>query len=494
MRSVAGCLSLLLCGVSCNSFLAPQPTDTLTSTNFYRTSQDAVAAVNAAYGQEQYVYLYFFYLSDVAGDDVFATNNFGTDGHQLADYTFDKTLSWFEYEWQNCYSVIARTNLVIDRVPGITMDTTERARIIGEGHFLRALAYFNLVRLYSDVPVVLHPPTSSKEGLIPRTPADSVYKLIINDLTTAAASLPSSYSGADLGRATSGAALSLLAKVYLTQGNWSLAAQTAGQVISTSTYSLNQHWFDNFRIATQYSNPEVIFQINYASPTQVAGVLGSIFTLFGLPGGYPGGDAYGLMQVNPKLVNAFSTSDVRGNHGSIMISPYFDSFHATTVAWTVPNGAAFHKYLDETNQQNETARSWEQQGNGWIILRYADVLLMYAEAVNNGGSPTTISRDQAYNLVRQRGDTLAVAVNGLSAADFNDSLRVERRKEFVYEGQRWFDLSRWGVIDSVVTVKTTDLSILYPGETTPHGSPSNIFPIPLTEIQVNPKLTQNPGW
>jgi hypothetical protein len=502
MRPLAAGLGLLLVGTSCNSFLDPHPTDTLTQTNFYRTAADAVAAVNAVYGQEQYLYLFFFYISDVAGDDVFATNNFGTDGHQLADYTFDKTLYWFENIWANSYTIIQRANIVVDRVPAITMDTTERARIVGEARFLRALAYFNLVRMYGDVPVLLHAGTTPQSGLIPRTPLDSVYKVIISDLQAAAPALPTSYSGADVGRATSGAALSLLAKVYLTQQQWTLAAQTAGQVISSGNYALYTTWFDNFRIANQYvsSNKENIFTINYASPTEAAGVLGSITTLFALPQGYPGGDAYGLMQVNPKLVNSFSPTDQRGNHGTIMISPYTDE-HNTTTSWTVPAldhnggaGAAFHKYLDEENTQNLTARSWEQQANGWIILRYADVLLMYAEAVNEGGTPTSISRDAALNMVRQRADPGVPSLIGLTQTDFRDSLRIERRKEFGYEGQRWFDMARWGVIDSVVRVKTTDLSILYPGETTPHGAPSNLFPIPLAEIQVNPKLTQNPGW
>jgi starch-binding outer membrane protein, SusD/RagB family len=201
-------------------------------------------------------------------------------------------------------------------------------------------------------------------------------------------------------------------------------------------------------------------------------------------------------------VNTFSATDVRGNHGSFMISPYADAYHAPTlVTWSVPSlnssggaGAAFDKYLDETNTQNETARSWEQQGNGWPILRYADVLLMYAEAVNNGGTPTSISAAQALNMVRQRGDPNASTVAGLGSAAFFDTLQVERRKEFIYEGSRWFDLSRWGLLDSAITVKTGQINTLYPNETTPHGTVSNLFPIPLTEIQVNPKLTQNPGY
>jgi starch-binding outer membrane protein, SusD/RagB family len=509
LLSTAGCAALLLAGASCNSFLDPHPTDTLTSANFYKTQADALAAVNAAYGQLEYQYLYFFYVSDVSGDDIFATANFGTDGHQLADYTFDKTLSWWEYVWSNSYIAINRSNLVVDNVPGISMDTTLKKRVIGEAKFIRALNYFNMVRWFGDVPVVLHAATSASQGLIPRTPADSVYNLIINDLTAAAAVLPPSYSGADAGRATSGAALSLLAKVYLTQKNWALAAQTAGQVINSGVYQLAPHFKDPFTIALQFTNPETIFQVNYASPTQVAGVLGSIVTLFGLPEGYPGGDAYGLMQVNPATVNQYTATDTRGDHGSIMTScptaagcthPYVN-LQGDTVYWSVPSlnhsggaGAAFDKYLDETNTQNTSARSWEQQGNGWIVLRYADVLLMYAEAVNNGGPQAAMSRDVAYNMVAQRGDPSAPTVAGLSQQAFQDSLIVQRDKEFLLEGQRWFDLARWGVLDSVITVKTGQIAAAYPGETTQHGAPNSLFPIPLTEIQVNPKLTQNPGW
>src|SRR5207249_9512398 len=119
--------------------------------------------------------------------------------------------------WGNAYRTINRANAVLDRVPAITMDTTLRARLLNEARFLRALAYFNLVRYFGDVPLLEHEVTSLSGLAVSRTPAAQVYPLIVSDLQAAAAALPASYSGADVGRATSGAARALLAKVYLTQ-------------------------------------------------------------------------------------------------------------------------------------------------------------------------------------------------------------------------------------------------------------------------------------
>jgi hypothetical protein len=214
-------------------------------------------------------------------------------------------------------------------------------------------------------------------------------------------------------------------------------------------------------------------------------------TLFSLPSGFPGGDAYGLMQVNPQLIALYAPTDQRGNGATYMTSPYKDAM-GRTATWAVPNGAAFHKWLDETNSKDMTARSWQQQPNNWIIQRYADVLLIYAEAVNAGGTATAGSAEAALNQVRSRAGI--PTVSSLSSAALTDSIRVERRREFAFEGQRWYDLSRWGVLDATVRAKTTQMQTLFPGETTVHGAPSNLFPIPSGQINNNKLLTQNAGW
>ena len=482
-----GALSL----AGCDKFLQPNPTDVLAPENFYRSAADAVSAVNAVYAQTPWTYFFYWYESDVASDDILATSNFGADGHQLASYTFDPTLWSINDLWTNAYITINRANIVLDRVPPIVMDVTERNRVLGEAHYLRALMYFELVRMFGDVPLIEHEAKSVADAQIPRSPASDVYALIASDLQTAMTDLPASYSGADLGRATSGAATSLLAKVYLNQNDYNNAAKYAGQVMSSGRYSLNARWLDNFKISDEFVNPESIFEINYGAPEDTPGVAGSVQTLFSLPSGFPGGDAYGLMLVNPQLTALYAANDQRGNGATYMTSPYTDA-NGRTATWGVPNGAAFHKWLDETNTKDMTARSWQQQPNNWIIQRYADVLLIYAEAVNSGGTATNGTAEAALNLVRARAGI--PVVGGLGASALTDSVRVERRREFAFEGQRWFDLSRWGVLDAVVRAKTTQMQTLQPGETQIHGVTSNLYPIPIGQINSNSQLTQNPGW
>jgi hypothetical protein len=478
--------ALALAPAACDSFIEPDPQDVLAPENFYRTASDAIAAVNSIYEQTRWMHhLAYWYMTDVASDDIIASPNFGSDGHRMANYTTDPTEWVFGDVWGNGYRVINRANAVLDRVPAIQMDEALRDRLLGEARFLRAMAYFNLVRFYGDVPLLEHEVKSLAELEVSRSPAAEVYALVESDLTAAAAALPASYagSGADVGRATSGAAQALLAKVYLTEQKWNEAAATAGDIIQSGEYALLDDFKDVFKVSNELTNPESIFELNYDGVQSV----GSVMMLFSLPSGFPGGDAYGLMQVMPSLVAMYAPGDERGNHGSIMIPPYTDAMGRTTT-WSVPGGAAFAKWLDETNEQNMTARAWERQPNNWIVLRYADVLLMYAEAVAEGGTPTAGSGLDALNEVRVRAGLPALGALTV------DAVRDERRLEFLFEGQRWFDLQRWGILDAAILAKTTEMQTVVPGETTVHGVPSDLWPIPQGELDINPNLTQNPGW
>ena len=493
--SALGALAALVFATSCDSFLDPSPSDVLTPENFYKTSSDAVAATNAVYESTKWSYwLGFWYISDIATDDIFAGPRFGSDGHRMADYIFDSTEWPMGDMWGSAYWIINRANAALDRVPGITMDPTLRDRLLNEVRFQRANAYFNLVRSFGDVPLLEHE-VKSLDGLrVSRAPAADVYALIVGDLQQAAAGLPASYTGSDIGRVTSGAAQAMLAKVYLTRQDWANAAQTAGQLIATNRYSLLPNWRDCFKIATEIVNGESIFEINYDGTLDPGA--GSIHTLFSLPADFPGGAAYGLMTVAPSLVALFdSAADTRGYNGTFITSPYVDAL-GDTARWADPPatlGPAFIKYLDQTDFQNMHTRDWQRQSNNWIVLRYADVLLMYAEAVNEGGTPVpAMTAEQALNAVRTRAGI--GPLSGLSTAAFRDSVWLERRREFVFEGQRWFDLSRWGILDSVIRAKTTELENISPGETTVHGAASNLLPLPQAELDKNPNLTQNPGW
>ena len=491
LRALAAAASLtaVVTIVSCDSFIDPKPTDILAPENFYKSGTDAVAGVNGIYEQNRWGHwLSYWYMSDIASDDIVASPNFGSDGHRFAEYTFDATEGTLAGPWGDFYKTINRANTVLDRVPAITMDEALKARVLGEAHYLRALAYFELVRFYGDVPLIEHE-VKSLSGLdVSRAPQAQIYTLIISDLQNAVTNLPASYSSAELGRATSGAAKTLLGKVYLQQKNYASAATTLGQIISGGQYALNATWKDNFTIAKEITNPESIFEVNYDA--QLNPGTGSIQTLFSLPSNFQGGDAYGLMQLLPSLVNIFPANDVRGNHGTFMISPYTDKLGRVNT-WTVPGGAAFDKYLDENDAQNMKTRGWQQQNNNWIISRFADVLLMYAEAVNEGGAAGTLSAVAALDSVRHRAGLASVGVAGQAA--LRDSIRVERRREFVFEGQRWFDLSRWGILDSALRAKQAEMRLTQPSVTV-RGAPSNFFPLPQSELDINPNLTQNSGW
>src|SRR2546430_2760842 len=201
----------------------------------------------------------------------------------------------------------------------------------------------------------------------------------------------------------------MLAQVYLTRLDWANAAQTAGQLIATSRYTLLPNWKDCFKIATEITNSESIFEINYDGLLDPGA--GSVHTLFSLPADFPGGDACGLMTVAPSLAARFAPSDTRGKNGTFITSPYVDAL-GDTARWADPPatlGPAFLKYLDQTDFQNMHQRAWVRQSNNWIVLRYADVLLMYAEAVSEGGAPVAaMTAEQAPNAVRARAGIGAV--------------------------------------------------------------------------------------
>ncbi|HEX2780385.1 MAG TPA: RagB/SusD family nutrient uptake outer membrane protein [Gemmatimonadaceae bacterium] len=482
--AVGVCLAGAALIASCDNFLDPKPNDVLAPENFYKSSSDAVAAVNGVYEATKWNhFLSFWYMTDVASDDIWASPNFGSDGHRFDEYTFNASEGTLAGPWGGSYSAINRANAVIDHVPGITMDATLKARVLGEARYLRALAYFELVRFYGDVPLIEHEVKSLSGLNVSRTPQPQVYALIISDLQAAIPALPASYSGDDLGRVTSGAARTLLGKVYLNQKSYTAASTTLAPLITSGRYQLNAVWKDNFTIGKELTNPESIWEINYDGVADPGA--GSVMNLFSLPSAYPGGDAYGLMGVTQSLVNLYPAGDQRGNHGTFMLRPYTDKLNRT-VNWSVPNGAAFDKYLDENSTQNMTARAWAAQSNNWIISRFADVLLMYAEAVNEGGTPGTMSAVTALDSVRHRAGLPSVGVTAQAA--LRDSIRTERRREFVFEGNRWFDLQRWGTLDAAIRAKQAERGYAV------IGVPSIYYPIPQSELDINPNLTQNPGW
>lgn len=454
---------------SCESILEENP-DTFVSTDaFYKSGGEAVAAVNAAYeALDVYANSDYWIITDMSTDDMDAIFR-ALNRVEIMEYRFDANHGDIEDVWEDLYDGINRTNEVIDRVPNIeNMDTSLKDRVVGEAKFLRSLYYFTAVRLWGDVPMPLTPTSDLASLDIERSPAESVYQQIITDLQAAEGVLPTSYDS-DKGRATKGAAKSLLAEVYLNREDWSMAANKAKEVIDLGIYGL----WDVYRLAFSLENEngkEDIFSVQGNRNLGVGTNMVPFFTPedFTPPEGVPVG--WGSISSTEDLYNSYENNDERKD---VFLTSY------TTVDGkdiTLPY-VGIWKYVDHT------ITSTGSSSNNWPILRYADVLLIYAEALNEMSGPTPEAY-AAVNEIRQRAG-LADLPSGLSQEEFRMRVYEERRHELPIEGKRRFDLLRTGRY--LETMRNFDPS-------TNIQEHHRLYPIPQNELILNPLLDQNPGY
>jgi starch-binding outer membrane protein, SusD/RagB family len=469
---------------SCNK-LVEDPSSIIVSSQFYKTQADAVAAVNAVYSTlntdaANDFPIYGRNLNLLTGngsdDQIFSPSNTNPDVRALGTTTYVPANDRIRKNWQQHYFGISRANIAIDNIPAVPMDTAIQNRLIREAKFIRALLYFNIVRLWGDAPLILHDPTTIDVSAlkVPRSPKDSVYAQIIRDLTDATG-LPKSYTGADRGRATSGAAHALLAKVFLTRKEWTKSLAELSEVINGGYgYDLFPNYYDAFQKATK-NGIEHIFSVQYESNLGAKNsqqYLSSVaFNSFN-PAVYPGDGPS-----DSTLYLLFDPADTR------RAVTFFTSLYNPATGQTIHYGEArFNKFMDYSINPltNQTV-----SGMNYPVLRYADVLLMDAEALNelNGPTPEAYA---AINKVRSRAK-IGNLTEGLSQADFRDSVFLERRKEFIQEGNRWFDLSRRGGSYLYDALKK------FPAKTGA-ALKDTLYPIPQVERDLNPLLTQNPGW
>jgi starch-binding outer membrane protein, SusD/RagB family len=477
--------------LSCSK-LVESPTSVIVSSQFYQTSADAVAAVNAVYNTLNSDPLGDFpiygrqlnLLTDNASDNQnFSPSNTNPDVRSLSTVTYVSINGRILKNWQQHYFGINRANIAIDNITNISSDqfTTPdlQPRLINEAKFIRALLYFNLVRLWGAVPLILHNPESVDVSTlkVPRTSTDSVYAQIISDLKDASA-LPATYASNDLGRATSGAAHTLLAKVYVTRKQWSLAEEQLQAVFNGGYgYALFTNFKDVFQKATK-NGVEHIFSVQYATNGGEANTtqyLSQSFNSFNA-GTYP------IDIPSDSSISAlFDTTDTR--KAVTFYSSQYNAANGQTVIFHNPYTPYLNKFVDYSLSplNNQTI-----SGINYPVLRYAEILLLQAEVLNEiNGGPTGDAYD-AINKVRERAH-VADLTTGLNQSDFRDSVFLERRKEFIQEGQRWFDLVRQGGQVLVDALK------VFPAKQSASLKDS-LYPIPLTEIQLDPLLTQNPGW
>jgi hypothetical protein len=458
---------------SCN-LLDQTSESSFTPDNFYKNADDARAAVNAVYDPLNTQNLYdqaMWVLQDQATDDAEWGGGRSTANqakNDLDKYTFTPATSTFQSVWNTAYQGINRANTVQDRLPAIPMDTALKSRFLAEARFLRGFYYFTLVRLFGGVPLILKETTSLDNLAIARSTEEEVYTQIIADFTAAEATLPLTYTGADAGRATKGAAKAFLAKIYLTRQNWTAAAAKSKEVMDLGVYNLWDNFADVFALANK-NGKEAIFEVQAAGGGLGEGsfMQGYMRPNFDRVNGIAG---FGDDPVTANLYNTYNPLDKRRD---ITIKLY-----SATTTPAAPASITFPAYVRKYLDPSATANG--EGNNNYPIFRYADILLMYAEALNEqaAGNPEAYT---AINLIRKRAGLTDLA--NLTQDQFRDSVLLERRLELAFEGHRWYDLVRTKRLISAMKAQNASITV---------EDKHYLYPIPQTERDVNINLTQNP--
>ena len=474
MKKIVLLLGTLALGLgSCKSFLDEKPYDFLTPANFYQNEADAVAALNGVFSTLQaqaYYQRTTWLISELPGDAMGTTATSG-ERFELFNNTFTTTNSEVANWWVNSYRMINQANDVIGKVPAVSMDQTRKNAILGNARFLRAMAFFDLVRGYGDIPLPLTATSGPDSDVRPaRAPLADVYKQIIDDLKFAEANcLPENkITGGEKGRASSGAAATLLGKAYLTRASTKAAEPTDNQdalsafnrVINSGLYSLLPTYSDVFN-PDKENGAEHIFSVQFDLPPNT----GNITPRMHLPTQLAG---FGAFTVPNWLVTSYATTDVRRT---------WNLSNATNASGTTTQSQYYYvKFRDPLRILNDSRCNW-------LVTRYADVLLLQSEALNNlnAGDATKYN---GINAVRRRAGLANLPTTATSKDAFVDLLLQERAQELCAEGHRWYDLLRTGRQkqrqQTVYNRTVTDQYLL--------------LPIPQSEILLNPNLTQNPGY
>lgn len=477
---------------ACKGLLEEDPQDQVFVDNYFQTENDATAAVNSIYGILNAtssaptfggVYFSTYWVATGLASDEMENRLPSPDLDQLATFTHRPVNSSLYDFWRLAYKGINNANFAIEGIPLVKADAVFKNQRIGEARYLRGMLYFDLVRWFGDIPLVL---TLDGEITPPRNPKAEVYAQIIEDLKFAEQNLPESYTaGNGLGRATRGAATGLLAKVYLTQGEWQKCIDHCNTIINSGKYGLYDDFAETFRIPNE-NGKETVFGVGFGTANNSisfweAGQFNVRLLPRKLSGAIPGVNAQGWQVATQNLYDSFDPQDRRR---AVTLLTQINNVDGTTTD-VEPH---IQKYWDKIAEP--AAGNTEHD---FPYLRYADILLMKAEALNELNNGPNAEAYAAVNQVRKRarfnGTTelpILPDLSGLSYQQFKDALLLERRHEFVAEGQRWLDLVRFGKLQELVPVAKPGV------QPAPYH---NLFPVPQNEIDLNPNLLpQNQGY
>jgi hypothetical protein len=472
----------------CTDLEVTNPNQRTTDT-FWQNQNDALTALNATYGGLQFNGVFgrwLWFVSD-ARTDIGTSRSPWTD---LQNWT--KTVLVTpdfgpnQEVWRNHYQALFRANQVIANVPEIEMDAAAQKRIVAEAKFIRALLHYNLAILFGNVPIVTEP---SQPGDLPATqPQAAVLAQVQKDASEAAADLPASYSGNDVGRATRGAALALVGRAQLQQRKWAEAAVSFQQVVASGRYRLVPNYGENF-MASGDNNAESVFEVQFGGPAVLSsGTRGlNIAKLVGPP-------TLGFTDVQPTdwYFQQFfegASQDPRLNSVAFWNQPGGMDVHGKPFAVRYPGGFK-EKKIDETyfwkkyEEWYLAFQDWDAAIN-YKVIRYADVLLMLAEALNEAGQPAEAAGP--LNQVRARVG-LAPVPTGLSQAQMRQRIEQEMLLELGWENKRLPYLLRHNKFNKAMLLPHDPDFVFF------QDGKSEFLPIPQTEVDLNPKVKQNPGW
>ncbi len=515
-------ISLVVFSACKKDILDTVPNDRVSSAIFWKTATDGIYAVNAIYGSLDAVNL--FALDGIT--DIGHTNTTFTVEYNIENGTYDAAHSRIQTEWENGYRSVFLANDVLSNIDKITTSNTALIeRLKSEARVLRAYAYMKLTGLYGDVPLITQPISASEGLVIERTAQAAIWSFINQELTEAAGALPVSYDNADKGRVTRGAAWALKARASLWAGNYAEAAAAAKDVMDLNVYGLLEAYSNLFTYEHENSK-EVILDKQFVAGTNTHNAfaymapysqrnsssnfvptkaLADMYTMqngkditdpasgFDPRNPYAGRDPrmrYTMFVDGDPLPSGILFEPVPGRGGEDEVGK---------TQYNTSTGYSLKKYIVDEDLTTPGA-----SGLNFILLRYAEVLLTYAEA--------KIELDQidasvyaAINEVRTRPDVgLPALATGMTQNELREAVRRERTIELAFEGWRLFDIRRWRTAETVMTGKVYGITYYENDQPVTIEVPSvnkvfdpskhYLWPVPQKEKALNPLLGQNPGW
>jgi starch-binding outer membrane protein, SusD/RagB family len=504
---------LLICAfavtaIGCKKWLREEDNDpsNLSPDNYYTLPGHADAAIAAAYDRTRFInngagiFANNFSMLEMPTGTAKTETGQNTDLNNLLGLSYNGdnvfVLNW----WTGLYSVIAQTNLVLDKVPGIKMDEAKKKQVLGEAQFLRAWSYFYLVRLFGDVPLLTTSVLTTVDPMTyaGRTTKDSIYMQVVNDLKAAEVSgLAWTDAG---GRASLGAVKSLLAEVYLTMAGYpldkktayyQLAADKANEVITSGKFSLFPS-YNNLHDESLENQQEQIFEIQYLGGVANNGNQAILLPNFKDVSAY--GTEVGSTTPTVQFFNSFEAGDKRTvDRQGFFYTSYYSGGDGALKTLGAPY---IYKHFDIGANGTSGKKGTATSGLNWMNIRYAQVLLTYAEAQNETGTGPTQAALDALKLIRDRAGLTTGALGSYTQASFKDAVLRERWHELCYEGVTWFDMVR---LKKAYNEGSNSFEN-FAGHKLPESGAvlaekHLLFPLPTLEMQNNPNLRpQNNGY